>query len=309
MKFGKLCEEACVELKAKAQIPAFPYKHLKKQLKKAEKADDGQQAFANSLDVEVKLVDKAWTQAVRSVLKSALEPRISMAMAKVGLKRRPVSAAPALAEWASIARTGLRKITKKYNKRLGARFGRLAAEEKNFAFVASSERTEIQALASTVQQEDGGQGANDGEGQGQGQGAGPDGEEEDDDGDATSSAFKRMRKPSQTPTRRDPERRGDSSTQAMRRPRLDPEDLECPVCMEPLVNPVAPGCGHPMCRVCFDGLKDSKVTQRIRVPGGTFNVRPASDIPRCPICREPATTAKPMNALASVCKKMAASPR
>ena len=40
MKFGKLCEEACVELESQTKVPAFPYKALKKQLKKAEDADN-----------------------------------------------------------------------------------------------------------------------------------------------------------------------------------------------------------------------------------------------------------------------------
>ena len=56
------------------------------------------------------------------------------------------------------------------------------------------------------------------------------------------------------------------------------------------------------CRACFDGLVDSTMTRKIKVPGGTLNIRPKDAIPRCPICREPATTAKPMSALASVCK-------
>ena len=34
MKFAKLCEEACVELESQTKVPAFPYKALKKQLKK-----------------------------------------------------------------------------------------------------------------------------------------------------------------------------------------------------------------------------------------------------------------------------------
>lgn len=277
MKFGKLCEEACVELEQKTKVPAFPYKRLKKQLKKAEDAPDGRQAFAHALDVEVKLVDNAWKQAVRSVIKSALAPRMSHALAKVGLERRPVSAAPTLAEWASIARTGLRKIKKKYNKRLGARFGRLEQDSEagsSFAFVASSERTEIQALASTV-----------GGGSSGVLEARPrsDGEASCEEGDG---GVMRMPMPSETPQTRP----------------FDPAELECPVCMETLSEPVAPECGHAMCRPCFAGLVASKVTKRIQVPGGFLNIRPAEAIPRCPLCREPATMAKPMKALASVCR-------
>ena len=57
-----------------------------------------------------------------------------------------------------------------------------------------------------------------------------------------------------------------------------------------------------MCRACFDGLVDSKVAKKIQVAGGTLNIRPANAIPQCPLCREPATTAKPLNVVASVVK-------
>ena len=247
MKFAKLCEEACVELESQTKVPAFPYKALKKQLKKAEDADNGRQHFTRALSTTVKSVDDAWQRAVRSVLKGVNAPRMSAVLSHIGvIKRRPKAAAPALAEWASIARTGLRKIKKKYNKRLGAKFGPLDQEPdvNGFAFVASSERTEIQALASSVvvalEEESG------------------------------------------------------SSPEA--------KTLECPVCMETLYEPVAPPCGHPMCRSCYDGIAESKVTRRFQVPGGTLTIRPAGAAPQCPICREPATSVKPMSALASMCK-------
>ena len=246
MKFGKLCAQACVELESQTKVPAFPYKALKKQLKKAEDADNGRQHFTRALSTTVKSVDDAWQRAVRSVLKGVNAPRMSAVLSHIGMKRRPKAAAPALAEWASIARTGLRKIKKKYNKRLGAKFGPLDQEPdvNGFAFVASSERTEIQALASSVvvalEEESG------------------------------------------------------SSPEAT--------TLECPVCMETLYEPVAPPCGHPMCRSCYDGIADSTVTKRFQVPGGTLKIRPAGAVPKCPICREPATSVKPMSALASMCK-------
>mmetsp|Transcript_40019 Transcript_40019/g.105783 ORF Transcript_40019/g.105783 Transcript_40019/m.105783 type:complete len:294 (-) Transcript_40019:237-1118(-) len=287
MKFGKVCEEACVELEQKVKVPAFPYKRLKKALKKAEDAPDGRQAFAHALVAEVKVVDKAWKQAARSVIKSATAPRTSQALAKLGFQRQPVAAAPTLAEWALIARTGLRKIKKKYNKRLGARFGRLEQDftvEQSFAFVASLERTEIQALASTV-------GDCKGERDGLEAGGQSDGEMSCEGGDCD---VMQMAMPSETP-----------NSQAGNMPRRRPSDsaqLECPVCLETLIDPVAPECGHAMCRSCFVGLVASKVTKRVQVPGGTLNLRPANAIPRCPLCREPATTAKPMKALARVCR-------
>ena len=110
------------------------------------------QHFTRALSTTVKSVDGAWQRAVRSVLKGVNAPRMSAVLSHIGVKRQPKAAAPALAEWASIARTGLRKIKKKYNKRLGAKFGPLDQEPdvNGFAFVASSERTEIQALASSV---------------------------------------------------------------------------------------------------------------------------------------------------------------
>ena len=246
MKFAKLCEEACVELESQTKVPAFPYKALKKQLKVAEDSDNGRQHFTRALSTTVKSVDDAWQRAVRSVLKGVKRPRMSAVLSRIGMKQRPKAAAPALAEWASLARTGLRKIKKKYNKRLGAKFGPLDQEPdvNGFAFVASSERTEIQALASSVvvalEEESG------------------------------------------------------SSPEA--------KTLECPVCMETLYEPVAPPCGHPMCRSCYDGIAESKVTRRFQVPGGTLKIRPAGAVPQCPICREPATSVKPMSALAIMCK-------
>merc|ERR1711871_1627591 len=92
-----------------------------------------------------------------------------------------------LAEWSAIARTGLRKIKKKYNKLLAARCGTADSVTgiDAFAFLRSRERTEIEALAP-----------------------------------------------------------GEMRTHG----------LDCPVCLETLVNPVAPPCGHAVCSTCFDEL-------------------------------------------------------
>ena len=229
MKFGKLCEEACVELENQARIPPFPYKRLKKQLNKAEDAQDGRQEFARVLEVEMKMVDKAWKQAARSVIKSACAPRMSAALAHIGLGRLPVAAAPALAEWASLARIGLRKIKKKYNKRLGARFGPLKQEASSFAFVASSERTEIQALAGTVV----GSPVTASSSVSSASASTADG---------SGAAAEPQSSSQPTPTPRRDAKRPKSSP----RRRLDPSEIECPVCMETLFEPVAPQCGHAM---------------------------------------------------------------
>ena len=79
--------------------------------------------------------------------------------------------------------------------------------------------------------------------------------------------------------------------------------MDCPICMEIMVDPVAPSCGHAMCRACFDGISDSGVTRRMATNGGTLTIRPASSIPACPICREPAPSVKPMSVLARLCKR------
>ena len=52
--------------------------------------------------------------------------------------------------------------------------------------------------------------------------------------------------------------------------------LECPICLDTVYRPVAPPCGHPMCRECFDSL------------------RKASMNPACPVCRVSASSARLM---------------
>ena len=261
MKFGKLCEETCARLQTQNQIPSFPYKSLKKCLKQAESEANGHLVFCDTLWNEIHAVDKAWQRAVRSVLKSKCSPRISVMLSHMGVARWPVAAAPALAEWASLARTGLRKIKKKYNKRLGAKFGRLeqARDFASFAFEASPERTEIQALASTSREV------------------------------ATAHSETQLWLTGGTSELADPRS-------------FEPGQIECPVCMETLFEPVAPQCGHPVCRACYEGMLKSKVTMQIAVPGGRLNIRPVGSVPQCPLCREPAPTVAPMAALAKVCK-------
>ena len=260
MKFGKLCAETCADLQTQAKVPTFPYKSLKQCLKRAENSPIGRQLFAEALSAELHAVDKIWKQAVHSVVRSASAPRKSAILAQVGLGRRPISEAPALVEWASLARTGLRKIKKKYNKNLRPKLGPLdeAKCSEHFAFVASPERTEIHALANAAQ----------------GLGASP----------LETSLWQTG---------------GESRPVSMD---ANPTQMECPVCMETLFEPVAPACGHPMCKPCYDGVVKSKVTMRIKVTGGYLNIRPADAVPQCPMCREPAETTKPMVALAAMCK-------
>ena len=288
MKFGKVCEEACIHLESQVGVPAFPYKMLKKKLKAASVAkSDGRQEFARVLQAEVQSVDAAWRRAVRSVLKTVCEPRVTAVLAMVGLtRRRPRATAPALAEWSALARTGLRKIKKKYNKRLGAKFGPLeeVPNLSSFAFVASLERTEIEVLASAVVGDEL---------------AAAEREQQSSSGHDSS-------RPMMSPNGKPPPgaalaSSGDMRLQ-LRAAQLDRAKLECPVCMEIMFDPVAPACGHAMCRACFDGISDSGVVMRVPTAGGVLAFRPASSIPACPICREPAASVKPMSVLASLCK-------
>ena len=46
------------------------------------------------------------------------------------------------------------------------------------------------------------------------------------------------------------------------------DSSDCPVCLGVLFEPVAPACGHPICRECYEGLRQS-----------------ATQAPQCPICR------------------------
>jgi hypothetical protein len=64
--------------------------------------------------------------------------------------------------------------------------------------------------------------------------------------------------------------------------------LDCPVCLETLFDPVAPECGHALCRECFLAL-----CQRC-------------DTSQCPICRRPVTNTRRMPACGAMA--MAADP-
>ena len=62
------------------------------------------------------------------------------------------------------------------------------------------------------------------------------------------------------------------------------EDISCPVCLEPLFEPVAPrACGHALCKPCYQQLPR-------RQGWGA----------RCPVCRGPAGDARAMPVLASI---------
>jgi len=66
---------------------------------------------------------------------------------------------------------------------------------------------------------------------------------------------------------------------------------ECPVCLDVLFQPVAPACGHAVCRECFDEMRKSA--------GSTLGAV------RCPICRGPASTAPTKLPIAAAAVKAA----
>jgi len=153
MKFAKHCNEVCLKLQDRTNVPMFPYRELKKQLKRSEQeSEDPRVDFLTILISKLKAVDQDWERAVhaalreRTAMRSALLSSLGMISAKDEMVRKQC-----LAEWAAIARTGLRKIKKKYNKKLAARCG--PADEfpgiDSFAFLRSRERTEIDIFAAS----------------------------------------------------------------------------------------------------------------------------------------------------------------
>ena len=95
----------------------------KKKLKRVHGSKDPRLEFYNYLLSELSAVDKVWRRAVKAVLKSKRSPIASSALSKLGLRRPPDCAhmSQSLTEWSHIARTGLRKIKKKYNNLLNKR--------------------------------------------------------------------------------------------------------------------------------------------------------------------------------------------
>lgn len=59
----------------------------------------------------------------------------------------------------------------------------------------------------------------------------------------------------------------------------------CPICLETFYQPVAPPCGHPLCRSCFVDLRSQ-----------------GQGAMKCPTCRAPAKTARAMPVTASLIK-------
>ena len=266
MKFGQYCEEACRELADLSNMPAFPYKSLKKRLKQVAESPaenpDPRQEFASFLTSQVQSVDEAWKRAARAVLKAERTSYATKLLAKVGVGRTPdAKLSQYLNEWASVARTGLRKIKKKYNKKLGGKYG--VADESlvldtAYAFMRSRERTEIETLARRHM-----------------------------NGNASEGA----------------ELADESAAEVVRM-------LECPVCLERLDNPVAPACGHAMCRGCHTEMINSRAARRINVVVVYMLLTPKNQAPpACPICRGPAAVVEKMPSLARAVRAASKSKR
>jgi hypothetical protein len=111
MKFGKLCEEAFRKLEI--DLPAFPYKQAKKELKAAALQPCGLAArvvFFNFLRKELMLIDDKWSCAARQTVQAKVAPITTRFLTTVGLRRRPgAEAARKLNAWASLSRDGVRK--------------------------------------------------------------------------------------------------------------------------------------------------------------------------------------------------------
>ncbi|XP_047255002.1 probable E3 ubiquitin-protein ligase BAH1-like isoform X2 [Capsicum annuum] len=63
-------------------------------------------------------------------------------------------------------------------------------------------------------------------------------------------------------------------------------DLTCPICLDTVFNPYALGCGHPFCKSCACTAASVMIFQGIKA---------ASDVSKCPVCREVGTYANAVN--------------
>jgi len=147
MKFGKTYETAYDDIAL--SLPAFPYRALKKMLNAAlerEGADAHIPFFAHLTSVTRKL-DAKWRGAVRRVL-LAIQLPTTLSHALLGKRDVHVHAA-ALAAWAGLTREALRKILKKFNKRVAQHCTCGTVQifsQCSLGFMASNARTQIEAL-------------------------------------------------------------------------------------------------------------------------------------------------------------------
>ena len=151
MKFGKTCDDRFRALAPGA--PAFPYKQLKKRLKRIRAAaDEGdheregleRDEFFSSLESHSRSIDRHWTRASkRCVFVARRLPLCSVGLLNWGSTRQR---AEVLAEWAALLREAIRKILKKYRKNASSPPpAHLTAFNSSFA--RGGLRTQIEALA------------------------------------------------------------------------------------------------------------------------------------------------------------------
>ena len=251
MHFGRTCEAQFLAIAS--DLPPLPYRLLKKQLKAIFERRETQSVsgrtpeavFFDNLSKVLRRVDAKWQLSARKCLFTVAHPKTVALMSKVmhkgvSTEQDPLQRAKALLAWAALAREGVRKIIKKFNKRLAAEtnVGRTDVYPKcELAFMQGPICTQLESLERYS-------------------------------------------------------RAADYSAEHAS------SSLYCPVCLEPLFHPVAPPCGHAVCKPCFKQMCHAQIQSSMN--RGPFEpVKP----PPCPICRVPALKSAPVAVLGALAKQ------